>query len=341
MPRSRSPGTRCSASVNVEMLVQAGPLVGLGHLSRSLVLARTLADEHGVMPTFALEGETELLERVWAAGFDAIAWERWSPGRAADVDTFVIDRDGSPAPLIAAIRRRSSRCRIVAMDLPDDRPPGPDVAVNLVDHTPGRPSPAVVVAEGFDYAVLGPEFETDPSQVHDDRPLRVVVCLGGSDVGARTESVVRELVGRLPEACVDVVLGAAVPQVDDVAAAVVRTGGSVAVMRDVRDMAAVLRACDIAVVGGATTAMEAASCGRPAVVVPRNEREARFGSVLAAAGAAFVVAGGAEGLVGLADALLALTDASVRGTMGVRARAAVDGRGRHRVASLVVATGEQ
>jgi spore coat polysaccharide biosynthesis predicted glycosyltransferase SpsG len=184
------------------------------------------------------------------------------------------------------------------------------------------------------YLLLRPEFAGGPERVTHDEVTRVLVLVGGGDLGSLLKRLTDAILETLPEVAVDVVIGpfGGRPPMDP----------RIHVHTMPKDMLALMLGADLAVSGAGQTAYELAATGTPAVGIRLADNQTKNLRGLAAAGCLRAVGapkddGFWERLTGTLRTLAA--DASERRRMTVRGRGLVDGGGTARVATYLCAVG--
>jgi len=296
---------------SILILPDAGPGVGLGHLTRCVALAQAFR-RRGARIRFVC---ADPAGARWLRGLGFAVASRFTDG---PWDLAVLDTYRLAEPVFRKVRAASRR--VLVIDDLGRAPRGTDWILNS--------SPA---ADASWYAssgaklLLGPRFHPLREEFlkpASRRPARfsaasVLVTLGGGQPCARFECVLDVVREAVPSAHVRTVRG----------------GASAAAMRRL------MLGCDLAVSGTGQTAYELAACGLPAVLIrlADNQRNNERGMVRGGA----AVSAGAFGSTGFPRRLRRLVrhladDGSLRRRMGARGRALVDGRGATRVAERVL-----
>lgn len=127
---------------------------------------------------------------------------------------------------------------------------------------------------GARYMMVRSEFRrarnvraTEPS-----KPTRVLISLGGGEVGEATLSYARALLARKEIEVVEAILGAGDKVTPEFEALSEEFSGRLQIATDVRDLATRMSKAHLLVSGGGNTAMEAGCVGIPMVVVAQNPR---------------------------------------------------------------------
>ncbi len=332
--------------------VDAGPGIGLGHLSRCLALATAL-DCLGVVPVFLTDGHRDVLRRVTAHGFEAEALDGVELGSEGDLR-------------LTLARAARHGCTAVVVD---SYSAGEDYLESLatagglvvaIDDFAGHRFPCHLVVNGGAYAehldyeasrdgarfLLGPryallrhEFWDVPVRPAPGAVRNVLVTLGGGDplnLLPRFLVLVDELPG---DFAMTAVVGPfyeseEVEQAARVARRPVRLVRAPDTMRDL------MLEADLAVSAAGQTLYELAATGTPAVAMQAFENQA--GNLLALAERGCVlVAGRAEDpgvLLAVREMVTALVgDREARAAMSAAGRRLVDGQGAKRVAEELTA----
>ncbi len=315
--------------------LDAGRDIGLGHLVR----CRAVLDQLGRLgwqraiavnaEAAAIDGGADL---VVAEGDDVAALRRrWPDGCAL----LIVDHYRRDRAFEGALRGWATR--ILAIDDLADRPHDADL---LLDQTPGRRPEdyaALVPADcrlllGGEHALLRPQFQARRpaglARRRDGAVERILVSFGGTDPGNITGRAVAAIAAANYTGALDVVLGAAAPHADGVAAALAPFGDRARLHRAVADMGGLMAMADLAVGAAGVSSWERCALALPAVAIAVVDNQRSCAAALAAAGAAVVT-----DEAGLCGALRhVLGDGALRRQMAVRAGALCDGRGLQRLA---------
>ncbi len=172
-----------------------------------------------------------------------------------------------------------------------------------------------------------------------ERVARALVFMGGSDPLDETSTALRGITMMGSQPAVDVVIGAANPHRDAVAAACA-TLADATLHVQTQEMAALMARADCALGAPGSATWERCTLGLPAIVTVLAENQAAIGTALDAAGAHRLL--GRHGAVSAADyasALRSLDAAALRG-MSQAAAAICDGAGALRVAAHLQAAAD-
>jgi UDP-2,4-diacetamido-2,4,6-trideoxy-beta-L-altropyranose hydrolase len=322
------------------------PAIGMGHLMRCLALAEAA----GPRATFlSFEPPAPFIERAAAAGAGvrALASRPASPedltetsevARAIGAEWIVLDGYTFDGDFQAGLVTDGHR--VLAIDDHGHAGHyGAQVVLNANADADARwydeRAPGTRLLLGLRYALLRAEFRDRraPDVPQPPRARRVAITFGGSDPDNLSAQVLDGLAAVPGPLEVLVVVGSANPHGASLRASAARSPHEVEIAIDVRDMAARLAACDLAVTAAGGTLVELARVGTPAVAVVVADNQAPGARALAEAGAV-VNLGRHETLdpaaIGAAVAELA-DNADRRRTLSRRGRELVDGQGAARV----------
>ncbi|KZM49933.1 UDP-2,4-diacetamido-2,4,6-trideoxy-beta-L-altropyranose hydrolase [Labrenzia sp. OB1] len=326
--------------------VDAGVTLGGGHVMRCLTLARAFR-ARGHSCVFLSSPET--LEVIPPDMWDGVDVRTIEVGETGDLagrfDLLVFDHYGLAAPEESQWRARAGT--LLVIDDLADRPHDCDVLLDQTYGVQAADYKALVpfgcrMLLGSGYALLREEFALNRAaalcrRANSGKSCRVLVSLGMTDVGGiagRICGLLKEL-GGIDR--VDVVLGRKAPSyafLEEICTADVRFQ----VHSDVRNMAKLMLACDVAVGAGGTTTWERCALGLPSLVVILADNQIKIADLMNRAGAI--------GLIGDArtssdrDLFAGLTrflnDAEHLRQLGRTSAELCDGSGTRRVAERVL-----
>lgn len=327
------------ASLRVLCCVAGGPRIGMGHVSRSLELARSLEAAGVSVVGFVCNDDPHSRRAIVASG-----WLVWSDAGddlpLRETDLLLVDRPEGLGERLAAWRGRASNLPAVALDSFEMERGEAELVINLINHHPSmkRPSsPQVGYFEGTEYAIIRREFVEvrNPERSISSCASNLIVTFGGADPQNRTGLVLDAIaLGGVPEIAVRVVVGPNFSRASEVKQRARAMG--VEVIEGATRLAPWFSGADVAVCGGGTTMLELACVGTPTLVLPQTEAEMKFAKSLEARGAVRVVGEHptAPALRHEIEALIG--DRAARAAFSAAAMGAVDGLGARRIAELIV-----
>jgi spore coat polysaccharide biosynthesis predicted glycosyltransferase SpsG len=321
---------------------------GMGHIYQSMALATAL-EADGAQVEFAVPD--------YAAGLDKLAVERWPllavPHRLTEaeriaymakylpgsVDVAVLDILESSVALAQFWAQRATA--LVAIDEIGPGRRHADVLVNVIHHPPRPQGAEYQEIRRLDHVILRNDFCGHTPQIR-SQVKRILVSQGGSDTFGGLVELVRQL-DRVPAAVdIELVVGPAFGHAEALEKAMQAASRRFTVRRDVKDMAALMRQCDLAISGGGKTLFELAALGVPFIAVTEEPRELETIDIVArdvlCENIGLRCRSGDQ--VGTAVAGL-LDDPGRRRAMSRSGQAAVDGRGAGHVAQLMAQTWER
>jgi spore coat polysaccharide biosynthesis predicted glycosyltransferase SpsG len=328
----------------VSIRADCGARHGYGHVMRSLTVAQALRSA-GAPPRFIM-ARTSDTAPVEEAGFEVRRLAGDGLG-TSEIMALLAPNDG---PLLLDTyevasgdlrtlrdvgfrvalfddgqRLESYHCDVVIDSAPD--------AASL----PYRGLAETVFCLGSRYFPLRDEFRNGRRDAPARRSVRtIVVSFGGSDHDDVTFQALDALAGIKGDFVVVSVLGPAYAGRAEEAKA---RDPRVRLMRDVRDMAAVLGAADVALAGSGGTASELAFLGVPMILLALSPDQVPIAEAMERAGAAFYL-GRPEDVESatVARALGSLMgDRARRDAMHAAGRALIDGKGAERIAEVILA----
>jgi spore coat polysaccharide biosynthesis protein SpsF len=261
---------------------QGGSSAGLGHVRRSLSLARALRDIHGIGVTFA--APEEIAAMISMAGFTvrsdkppaALAAEQKFDLAVIDVKDWLSRADvaaiAAEIPVVAVIDDGSDR-RLAATHA--YYPPVPQARELSWAGSSCKPR------LGWEWCILG----FDPARVA-RRPEagRIVVSMGGADPSGLT-GIALEAMQQVPVPFqADFVIGSAFAAPQDLASRIDRAGPAFHARTGVSNPAELFARSELALVAFGVTAYELAALGVPALYLPISDDDVRSASAFFAAG---------------------------------------------------------
>ena len=257
---------------SIVIRADASPDRGMGHVYRAVALAHELAAHDLTIATRS--------DGPYALGADFLARTPYRVHRLTGTDAFLdLCRELRPDLAILDVLDTTE-------DLVEAVATHAGFVVNFEDLGPGARRADLVVNDlytdfvpaenhwyGVQHAVLAPSFErVTPRDECGEEVARVLVTFGGTDPGNLTERSLDALAHLGFDGDVTVVLGPGFGHPEPDLAA---HGLKGRVLRDVSNMAEVMRAADIALTSGGRTVTELMTVGVPTVVLCQNTRELR------------------------------------------------------------------
>ncbi|MBI5231870.1 MAG: hypothetical protein HY876_06870 [Coriobacteriales bacterium] len=303
--------------VQATILTEAGPSIGLGHLSRCVALYDALVAV-GVETSLIVSGEAPV-HVIGQRPVRDIPWQ--TPTQAAllaeGVDLAVVDSYIAPSDVYEAVRATvrlsvylddTARLAYPSGVVVNGNPRAADLGFDL------RNAPRLLL--GPRYQLLRSEFRNQaPRQVR-DRVSRVLLVSGGSNIEDARERMAQAVADACPRAILDVVDSP----------------------RSALQMKRAMLECDVAVSAAGQTLYELAATGTPCIAVCVADNQVAQARAFEDAGA-LSLAGilGSEPVFDRIPALLEeLEDPSARESMARAGQSLIDGEGAERVARYCV-----
>lgn len=331
----------------------ATPAIGMGHLSRCLTLTAALRARGAVVDFAMAEPSAVVAAKVAAAG----AGLRPLPGGlplAVDLAQTLglVHQFGAAGAVLdgyqfdqAYLDGLSAAARLLFFDELGEFRFACALVLNQNVHAREltyRAGPATRLLLGPEFAVLRPEFAAarPAARAHPDQATRLFLNFGGSDPHDLTSRALTGLAMSPRRYEIRVVLGGENRHAEAVQALASRSPHRVQVLRDLRDMTAVMNGADLALsASGTNTTLEMCCLGLPMVIVIQAENQRLIGEALGRQGLAVQLGFWTEvsgaAMAGAVDAYAA--DQARCRAMSAAAMAAVDGLGAGRVAEALLA----
>ena len=326
-------------------VVDAGPLVGGGHVMRSLTLAQALS-EQGSECRFIAPPAVDAILSAFAPQMPRRPAASTAPADLAEAAAgerfaaVVFDHYGLSEGDHRALAQ--GRPTLVIDDLAD-RPLGADL---LLDSGPARRAgdytgltpDSVRLLLGPHYAPVRPEFAALRDQALSWRgePVgRVLVSLGLTDLDGITGRLVERLRPKISDVGIDVVLGDSAPSLASLTK-IARRDTRIALHVDTTHMARLTAEADISIGAAGSSTWERCTLGLPTLMVVLAENQRQAAAAVAERGAALCVDGGVDGFEASFDRALMrlLTDADLRRDLAAASAELCDGLGAPRVAEV-------
>jgi len=325
----------------------ASAVVGSGHLSRCLTLARALRGEGFTVDVATRHPTEHALEWIAREGCGAIVLTTDEPAairEAAEGAALVVIDGYTFGAAFQKALRRADRIVCVVDDLATS-PLEADVVLNGNLYAGGLSYEVEQGTEllcGPEYALVREEFIDARKQRAGrsaDLKQRLLVTMGGADPTHETEKVVTALrmENGIADLHVSIVVGGANPRAEAIRTAVASAlpATQVEVLVDVRAMGSLMAECDVAVTAAGGTCLELACVGVAAAAVVVADNQLAVGEALSAGALMDVLGRSAEvDAARIGSAIVRLFRERERArAMEVAQRRRVDGRGKERVAA--------
>ena len=319
-------------------VVDAGPVVGGGHVMRSLTLAQALTAQGAACAFVGSPAVAGLLD-AFAPGTARIAAEDLAAAAVREAfEAIVFDHYGLAEPDHRAMAQ--GRPVLVIDDLAD-RPLGADIVLDsgpqrrAADYL-GLTGETTRLLLGPTYAPVRPEFAAlrEPALAWRGEPvLRALVSLGLTDVGGVTARIVDLLRPRIHDIGLDVVLGGQSPSLPGLAK-IARRDPRLLLHVDTPHMARLTAEADIAVGAAGSSTWERCVLGLPSLMVVLADNQRPAARAMSEREAALVADLAAPDFETVFDRHLMrlLRDAKLRRQLAANSAAVCDGLGAGRVA---------
>jgi spore coat polysaccharide biosynthesis protein SpsF len=319
---------------------QGGSHAGLGHVQRSLSLARAMRDKQGIGVVIGIHGDEAVTALIRAASFETVRLERVSDLAAlagarnfslavVDVKDWLTHGDvaalAKQVPVVAVIDDGNER-RLAATHA--YYPPLPQA--RQLSWAGSSCQPRI----GWEWCVLG----FDPARLaalegKTQGHLRIAVSMGGADplnLSALALAAMKQI--RAPFEA-HFIIGPVFADPAGLTADIRAAGKNFHVLTGLTDLAATFAGVDLAVVAFGVTAFELAALGVPALYLAISADHARAASVFVSAGLGLALPENASpGQIALALAGLVENEAQRR-EMSLAGPKTIDGNGASHIAA--------
>jgi len=302
------------------VIAQSGSKIGLGHVMRTLAVAEAAREADMEVTLVSPDLPARIEARLKAAGIG-----RQAPDRPlTKADAILADGYGFGPELLASWRGHAGSLALMD-DNGEHRGAPADLVINPNPHAHDGlyaewRGPRFLL--GSAYVPLRREFRIHDRQAPTD-PRHILVTMGGSDPLRLTGPVINSLHAIEETLEIAAVLGGMADEPD-----VGRSRHGVTLLRDVRDMSALMRDAGIAVSAAGSSLWELAHLGVPTVAVVVADNQAAAAEAAAAKG--MLILATPETVEGQVRRLLN-DEAPLRQTLSRTARTAVDGQGAGRI----------
>lgn len=333
--------------LNIFFKVKGGAKVGLGHVTRSLELAKEFDASFNV--AFFSNDDPNVMRRISEERYKVF----FSSNRSQDkeiaelvhvtdtekVNILIIDQPDTCKKLCATLKKECPSIFLVGLDYFDYKS-YVDVIVNLFNQNPrSTPGKDIRYYEGVQYAIVREAFEKYAIM---DKNIKkevseVIITFGGADPSQNTVEIL-ELLNRIEDEPfkVNVVVGPAFHEKDKIIDVAKNSKHECSVRENVYNFEELVFRADLGFIGAGTTLMEFCAVGTPAIVSPQNEQEKRFARYMEKTGAIRSVD------KRLAESEITdmiqgvINDVNVRKRMSETQKRLVDTDGKRRIKEIVV-----
>ncbi len=314
---------------------------GLGHVIRSLELAREFEDFN---VCFCCNDHPMVVKMIEKAG-----------------RTPIIIRGKIEQSLLEAIKKNAVKALVIDQPKPDFNPRvikravgkilivgldyfryshQLDVIINLFNQNLKVVNPQQVVKnyyEGLEYAIIRDEFIEYAKK---NKPIkqkveRILIAFGSADPCFHTKEALDLLakLGKNEDIEIDVVVG---PAFGKKTKELEHQHKNINLYSHVQNLGGLIFAADCGFCGAGTTLLEFCALGTPAIIMPQNFREKRFGKIFEERGAAVML----ENVLPLQRKLKILheviSDRGKRRSMSMKQKKLIDGAGKKRIKQIIV-----
>ncbi|WP_192497564.1 cytidylyltransferase domain-containing protein [Pseudoclavibacter sp. CFCC 11306] len=250
--------------------VDAGPLLGMGHVYRALALATELA-RHGILfvTSTDLPLGAEFLRRYpYALKQVANDDEFLRITREFEPDLVVLDILDTDASLVSNIRSQNPSTKVLSFE---DSGSGANLVDLLVsEFTENHEVMASHQLKGIQFSLLSPQFETaEPRKNRPEEVNRILVLFGGTDPSCLAQRSLQALRDLNFSGEVTVIRGLGAGALE----APKDAKYSLEVLHDIEYMPGVMTQADLALTSAGRTIIELAALGVPSVCIAQNMRE--------------------------------------------------------------------
>ncbi|CAG0969922.1 MAG: glycosyltransferase [Candidatus Methanoperedens sp.] len=315
--------------------VIGSPKMGMGHIYRSLGLARILEKEFKVI--FHINnnaGLSKILKEQCITYFvDENIEELVSK---QEVDLLLFDQLSSDNGLFETLKSHFSHLKIIALDYFDYDNRFIDVIINLFNQNLNDSMPIrdnLQYYEGTEYAIIRDEFN---KHIVDRRNIspevkNVLITFGGADPNGNTKKVLQLFKDTgIPDINIDVILGplwrSELPQ---------DLPSNIRFHHSISNMSYYMTRADLAFSGAGTTMMELLSVGTPTIVMPQNLWEKRFARNIEEKGAVRVLNYESPIKEDVGDFFYLTNSYEKRKSLSQKGKTLVDGRGKERIYKII------
>ncbi len=325
---------------------EGGPRIGLGHIRRSMTLAKEL-ETQGASALFVLPEDPISLEILGREGFQAT--------------TVAIEKDLDLAATLKCMESAAAHATVIdaysildfsritratftgVIDDLAERSLPVDLIINggvEAERLPYRAAEHTQLLLGAQYSLLRKEFSEEPIRRHKAGIERVLITLGGTDNTGLTVDIITWVRETLPRVMVDVVTGAFFNRMTrDKIRDLLKKDAGIHQHDNPPHMRELMLACDVAITGGGQTTHELAATGTPGLAFRVADNQTNNLRGLSSKGALRWIGDSKDSNLkqNLISALRDLAENSeTRDEMSRAGRRLVDGAGTERVARAIL-----
>ena len=340
------------AKANVLFRTDAGPLIGLGHLQRSLSLAVAL-DHLGMPCLFLTNEEPTIIERVKRFGFESCTLEADDSWGTADLEetlsvaatrecsAIIVDSDREGSDYLNQLHGAGYFVVAIEDNVPHLFPchmviNGDAHARELSYRSPFEGTHFLL---GPEYSILRREFWEVTPRIVSENVNNVLITMGGSDPYNIVPKIIDLLDTLQGTFSVTAIIGPFFENIVEIQAATQRAQRNITLEETpdlVRDL---MLQADMAISAGGQTLYELACVGCPTVAVRLAANQDRQIAVFEEAGLLRIAGNGdcSDIVEAISDTVKALiADQQTRASMAVAGQHYIDGKGALRVTRAIV-----
>ncbi len=336
--------------IQILFKVIGSPEIGLGHVMRSMELAREFKKNPETEVFFYCNQNAVVISKL-ARNFTVFVGDMEdSQDRKilslidrCNFDVVIIDHMGVNPVLCSAIKSQNPAILVVVLDTIDYSDENIDIIINLFNHNLEIPHPGAFFSgnyfEGLQYAILRDSFlplikkERRVSTI----PDTILIAYGGADKNHYTITAINRMETWWRDARFKVVVGALNRDYEAIEN-LSKDNPRYTVFCDNPEIQDIMDTADLGFVGSGTTLLELCSLGVPAVVTPQNEFERRFSDYIEKNNACLVLSE-ADMQKPLNEALMEkILDTETRRNMSIHQKNLVDGRGKERIVHIIMSS---
>lgn len=317
----------------VKILAKGGGPTGMGHVMRSINVARALKEMN--MPVYFLfDNESSATELVEENGF---SWCRFREGRPALAEgpsgVVVMDTEDDVSEYVKSFKKKGSRVLLIDNETKASGVADLSITPSAFMDGLGAKDPYA----GSKFVIVGENFfraRKAMKALRHSLPLKILVTMGWSDTNNITLKVLKGLAG-LDDIHITVVLGPDYPFRESIAPFM--GTDNITFRHGVKDMAPLMASSHIAFTALGTTVYELAFMGVPPIIVSNyrdDEKDlAALRKLKAGVSLGYFGSVGEDLIRGAAARFV--EDAWYWGEVSAQAKRLTDGKGAWRIATII------